>query len=230
MPRPERQPVLPRGEDVGVEQLARAHHGVAHQRRGDARQRGVALGLVAVAPAVHQVGRPGGAHVGVVERLEHRRRLLREVGAVHVVDGVGQLAARCRSAAPSGSSSRIRRSGAPRGGTSSSPGTRCSSCADAGHDRGGADRRHRGKRGDAVGHVAAALDQRRRAPARRRRRSARSSISGAIASITQSTSLRRVASSTARPSAAQDAQPGVLLARRARGRAAASQASSASAT
>ncbi len=64
---------LARGEDVGVEQLARPHHGVAHERGGDARQRRVALRLVAVAAAVHQVGRAGGAHVGVVERLEDGR-------------------------------------------------------------------------------------------------------------------------------------------------------------
>ena len=64
-----------RGEEVGVEQLARAHDRVAQEGRGDARQRGVALGLVPVAAAVHQIGRAGGAHVGVVERLEHGRRL-----------------------------------------------------------------------------------------------------------------------------------------------------------
>ena len=36
--------------------------------------------LVPVAAAVHEVGRAGGAHVGVVERLEHRRRV-RATGA-----------------------------------------------------------------------------------------------------------------------------------------------------
>ena len=46
----------PRGEDVGVEQLARAHHRMAHERRGDARQGGVALRLVAVAASIHQIG------------------------------------------------------------------------------------------------------------------------------------------------------------------------------
>ena len=78
-----------RGEDVGVEELARAEHGVAHERGGYSRERGVALRVVAMAPAVHQIRRPGGAHAGVVERLEHRRRPRGQVCAVHVVDRVG---------------------------------------------------------------------------------------------------------------------------------------------
>ena len=48
--------------------------------------------LVAVAPAVHQVRRAGGADVGVVERLEPRLDVLREVLEVHVVDRVGERA------------------------------------------------------------------------------------------------------------------------------------------
>src|SRR5436853_523550 len=46
----------------------------------------------AAAAAVHQVGGAGGAHAGVVEDLEHRPHALRQMGAVHVVDGVGELA------------------------------------------------------------------------------------------------------------------------------------------
>ncbi len=52
----------PGRKDVGVEELARAHHRMAHQGRGDAHQGGVALGLVAVAPAVHEVGGARRAH------------------------------------------------------------------------------------------------------------------------------------------------------------------------
>ncbi len=81
------------GEDVRVEQLARAHHRVAHQSRGDPRERAVALGLVAVAAAVHQVGGAGGAHVLRRRALSNTVGVpLRQVRAVHVVDGVGQLA------------------------------------------------------------------------------------------------------------------------------------------
>jgi hypothetical protein len=45
---------------------------------------------VLVAAAVDQVGRAGGPDVDVVERLEHRLDLAREVLGVHPVDGVGQ--------------------------------------------------------------------------------------------------------------------------------------------
>ena len=83
---------LARGEDVGVEELARAVDGVAEDRRGEPGERGVAGDLVAVAPAVHQVRRAGGADVGVVERLEPRLDVLREVLEVHVVDRVGERA------------------------------------------------------------------------------------------------------------------------------------------
>ena len=51
----------PRGEDVGVEQLARTHHRMAHQACGEPRQGAVALRLVAVAAAVHQIGGAGRA-------------------------------------------------------------------------------------------------------------------------------------------------------------------------
>jgi hypothetical protein len=49
-------------EDVGVEQLARPEHRPAHQRAGgDPCQQRLAVRLVRVAPAVHQVGGAGGA-------------------------------------------------------------------------------------------------------------------------------------------------------------------------
>ena len=46
--------------------------------------------LVPVPAAVHQVRGARRPHVGVVERLEHRRRLGREMLGVHVVDRVGE--------------------------------------------------------------------------------------------------------------------------------------------
>ena len=83
---------LARGEDVGVEELARAVDGVAEDRRGEPRQRRLVRHLVAVAAAVHQVGRAGGADVGVVERLEDRLQVRGQVLEVHVVDRVGERA------------------------------------------------------------------------------------------------------------------------------------------
>ena len=53
-------------------------------------ERGVHRRLVPEAAAVHQIGRPGGADVGVVEPLEHGLDVLREVLEVHVVDRVGE--------------------------------------------------------------------------------------------------------------------------------------------
>ena len=82
---------LAAGEDVGVEELLGAHDGAAEDRRGQPRERGVLRGLVLVAPAVHQVGGPGRAHPEVVERLEDRGNVLRQVRGVHVVDRVGEL-------------------------------------------------------------------------------------------------------------------------------------------
>jgi hypothetical protein len=82
---------LAAGEDVGVEQLLGAHHRAAHDGRGQASERGGLAQAVLVAPAVHQVGRPRGTHAGVVERLEDRRHVGRQVLGVHVVDGVGEL-------------------------------------------------------------------------------------------------------------------------------------------
>ncbi len=160
MPRPGAAAGPARGEHVGVEQLARAHHGVAHQRRGDARQRRVALGLMAVAPAIHQIGRAGRAHVGVVERLEQRRRVGREMRAVHVVDRVGQLAGDAEALGRAKARAifdvalfvavkPVHRRHAVR------------VLRHAGDDRRGADGRDRGERSDAVRHVAPALHQRR---------------------------------------------------------------------
>ena len=79
-------------EDVGVEELARPEHGVAHDRRREPREQTVAARLVAMAAAVDEIGGAGRAHAGVVEALEDRRHLAREVGLVEVVDRVRQLA------------------------------------------------------------------------------------------------------------------------------------------
>ena len=79
---PELRPAArrPAGEEVGVEELARALDRPAEERRRrDAAQRELARGLVRVPPAVHEVRRPRGAHVLRVERLEDRPRVLREV-------------------------------------------------------------------------------------------------------------------------------------------------------
>ena len=161
---------LARGEQVGVEELARAVDGVAEDGRGEARQRGLARHLVAVAAAVHQVGRPGGADVGVVERLEHRLDVRREVLEVHVVDRVGERALEAErlrrlearavlDVAPLAAVVPVhRRDLVPVG-------------PDAGRDARRAHRRHGRERGDAVVDERAALDQQlqRRRAARRHR-------------------------------------------------------------
>ena len=85
-------PCPARREQIRVEELAGPHHRLLEDDRGDARQRGLVRHFVPVATAIHQVGRAGGPHPGVVERLEHRRRLARQVLRVHVVDRVGERA------------------------------------------------------------------------------------------------------------------------------------------
>ncbi len=193
-------------EDVRVEQLPRTHHRVAHQRaRRDPRQCAVALGLVAVAPAVDQVGRARRPHAGVVERLEDRQRLAREVRAVHVVDRVRQLprdpkalhrtearavfdVARLLAVVPVHRRDPVALLARPR------------------RDRRRAHRRHRGKRRRAVGDVAPAshqLAQHRRRPLRDRalQHRRRHRVDHAEHQL-----RRRQAS------ASQDPQPGVPLA------------------
>ena len=87
-------------EQVGVEQLARAHHRLAlEDGAGDAAQRRVARDRVPVAAAVDQVRRAGGAQAGVVEPLEDGRHLGRQVLAVHVVDRVRERAHHAGAAA-----------------------------------------------------------------------------------------------------------------------------------
>ena len=116
---------LARRVQIGVEQLLGPEDRAPEQRRGDdPRQRRLLGDLVLVAAAVDQVRGPGGAHVGVVERLEHRLDVVRR-GAR------SSSGRRCRSAtaaprtdARPRSSSRTRRSGTRRGGTSSSTGSR----------------------------------------------------------------------------------------------------------
>ena len=148
----------PRREQVGVEELLRPVDRVAEDGRREPGQRGLVGHLVAVAAAVHQVRGARRAHAGVVEALEHRRGLRREVLEVHVVDRVGQRlleAERLRGLEAravldvAGLAAVVpvhRRDLVP-------------VRAGAGRDRGGADRRHRRERGHAVVHVLAALDQ-----------------------------------------------------------------------
>ena len=120
--------------------------------RGEPRERRIALGLVAVAPAVHEIGGPGRAQAGVVEHLEHRAGLGGEVGAVHVVDGVGELAGdpEALGGAEGGAVLDVALLGAvvPVHG-----GDPVAVLAGPGDDRGGADGGDRGEGGDAVGDV-----------------------------------------------------------------------------
>ena len=62
----------------------------AEDRAREPRERRVVRRLVPVAAAIHQVRRPGGADVGVVERARTPSTSLREVLEVHVVDRVRQ--------------------------------------------------------------------------------------------------------------------------------------------
>ena len=102
------------------------------------------------------------------ESLEHGQRVRGEMGAVHVVDRVGELA--CDAEALGGAEARAVLDVAlfvavePVHGGNAVPVLRR-----AGDDRGSAHRRHRGKRGNAVGHVAPVRHQRaeRRGRARR---------------------------------------------------------------
>jgi len=82
---------LPARIDVGVEQLLRPVDRPAEQGRGnEPGQRGLLRHLVLVAAAVDQVRGPRGTYAGVVERLEDRLHIMREVLGVHPVNGVGQ--------------------------------------------------------------------------------------------------------------------------------------------
>ncbi len=65
----------PGREQVGVEELARPQDGLAEDLRRQPGEGRLVVGLVLVPAAVHEVGRARRAHVGVVERLEHRRRV-----------------------------------------------------------------------------------------------------------------------------------------------------------
>jgi hypothetical protein len=150
----------PRGEDVGVEQLARTHHRMTHQARGETRQSGVALGLVAMAATVHQVRGPGRAYIHVVERLEHGQRVRRQVRAVHVVDRVGQLA-RDPEALGGAKAGAVLDVAVLLAVKPVHARDQVLVLGDAGDDRGGAHGGDRRKRGHAVRDVTPALDQRR---------------------------------------------------------------------
>ena len=156
----ERHGGLAAGEDVGVEELLGAHHRPAEDRRGQPREGGVLRRLVLVAPAVHQIGRPRGAHAGVVERLEHGEHVGRQVRGVHVVDRVRQLLH--EPEAPRGAERRavldvaalVARVPVHRRDV-------VAVLAHAGGDGRGADRRHAGEGGGAVVDVGPALHDRR---------------------------------------------------------------------
>ncbi len=94
----------------------------------------------------------------------------RQVRAVHVVDRVGQLA-RDAEALRRAEARAVLDVAVLLAVKPVHAGDVVRVLADAGDDRGGAHRRHRGKRGDAVGHVAPALASAARAPAPRPRRS-----------------------------------------------------------
>ena len=198
-----------RGVQVGVEQLLRALDRAPEEGGGgDPGQRRLVGDLVLVTAAVDQVGGPGGAHLGVVERLEHRLHLLGQVLGVHPVDGVGQRAQHAEL--PGRREARAvldvaallavvpvhARDLVPVG-------------TDAGGDRGRAHRGDRREGGHAVADVDALLAGCGPSPARGRRRSTRSSIAGFIASTTTSTSFLGALGLTSR--SAEDSQAGVLL-------------------
>ena len=113
---------------VGVEQLLGPEDRAPEQCRGDdPRQRRLLGDLMLVAAAVDQVGRAGGADAGVVERLEHGRRVVGEMLRVHPVDRVGQRPQHAELPASPRSSSRTRRSAASTRWYQFMLGIRCSS-------------------------------------------------------------------------------------------------------
>ena len=163
---------------------------------------------MAVAAPVHQVGRAGGPHVGVVERLEDRRRRRRRGGRGSCCRSCRSAGGRGRTGGRRGSSTRTRRSGPLSRWNQFIDGIRWRSWADAGDDRGGADGRDRGK---------TATHRGRRGRLTRSARARR----GALLDRVEHLGRHRVdhaenqlgsgrASSVLR-SAAQDAQAGVLL-------------------
>ncbi len=150
---------LAAGEDVGVEQLARAHHRMTHEHAGGKSGQGrLERRLVDEAAAVDQVGRAGGADLGVVERLEDRRDIGGEMGAVHVVDQVRQLPG--ETGLPGRAQARaVLDVPALAAVVPVHRGNQMPVLGDAGGDRRGADGGHRGEDGDGVADVGAAGDQ-----------------------------------------------------------------------
>ena len=165
-----------------------------------------------VAAAVDQVGRARGAHVGVVERLEHRLDIAREVLGVHPVDGVGQRRRTpnwrvAREARPVLDVARLLAVVPVHAGDPVLVG------ADAGGDRRRAHRRHRGKRRDAVVDIEAlAPDPRQcRRPADGDRAVEHRRLDRVDHDQHELLSLSRVTIAPARGSSAQDPQSRVLL-------------------
>ena len=149
-----------RVEQVGVEQLAGAVDGMAELHGlGDPPVHAGARRVVAGAAAVDQIGRAGGAEAGIVEVLEDGPVRAAEVRQVHVVDRVVERAhdaegARRRQRRPVldvallAAVEPVHRRDVVLARTA------------AGGDRGGGHGGDRRERGDAVAHVAPALDQR----------------------------------------------------------------------
>ena len=145
------------GEHVGVEELGRAHDGAPQRHARQPRERRRLGDLVLVAAAVDEEGRARGAHAGVVQDLEDRGRVLREVLAVHRVNEVSELLG---DAEPPGRAHRgpvlhVAALVAPEPVHRRDP---VHVLARAGGDRGRADRGHGGERRHAVGDECAPLD------------------------------------------------------------------------
>ena len=149
-----------RAEELSVEELVRAVDRVAKAGRGRAAlQEALERDLVAAAAAVDEERGAGGADARVAQRLEERLHLVREVGHVHVVDDVVGGAKEAERAR------RLERRAVLDVALLDPvvpvhPGDPVAIGGGAGRDLGGADRRHRRERRDAVLDHVPALDQR----------------------------------------------------------------------
>src|SRR5437764_5289117 len=143
--------------EVRIEELLGAVDGTPEEGRGgDPRQGSLVRYPVVMTAPVDEVGGAGGAHVGVVEALEDRLDLRREMLCVHPVDRVGQrtqhaeLAARREARAVFDVAGLLAvvpvHAGDP-----------VLVRAHPGRDRGGAHGRDRGEGGDAVRYVSPSL-------------------------------------------------------------------------
>ena len=78
------------GEEVGIEELTWSLHGLLEHGRRDTRERGFVGDFVPVASAVDEIRGAGGPDSCVIEQLEQRRCIGREMLRIHVVDRVGE--------------------------------------------------------------------------------------------------------------------------------------------